>query len=199
MPRRREIIPFISATSDFLCRADLSQVVADEHSPGAQGLGCQRSRHCLGISESFRSSSEGAQARSGHKNIDNSGGCSFHHEATDLRGAGWLRINSTPLSQVTRQPCVGSSYDAPLSAQQPHVQKPSGPRRGHEHGRSRARGRVGQTRQGTFAAQAGEFFPASGVCLALPLQNSYSRASLSCGHRPGHLISCVQGSRAQPF
>lgn len=130
--------------------------------------GCQRSRHCLGISESFRSSSEGAQARSGRKNIDNSGGCSFHHEATDLRGASWLRINSAPLSQVIRQPCVGSSYDAPLSAQQPHVQKPSGPRRGHEHGRSRARGRVGQTRQGTFAAQAREFFPASGVCLALP-------------------------------
>ena len=69
-PRRREIMPFISATSDFLCRADFHQVVSDERSPGAQGLGCQRSRHCLGISESFRSSSEGAQARSGHKNIE---------------------------------------------------------------------------------------------------------------------------------
>lgn len=92
----------------------------------------------------------------------------LQHEATDLRcGPGWLEDKFCSTLTGNQAPCVGSSYDAPLSAQQPRSEAMGYPRRGHEHGRSGARGHVGQTRQGTFAAQVREFFPASGVCPAL--------------------------------
>lgn len=88
-------------------------------------------------------------------------------------------INSAPLSQVIRQPCVGSSMMHHYQPSSLTFQKPSGPRKAMSMaGAVPGDMWVRQDRAHLLHKCVSSFQP-QGVCPAPPLQNSYSKSILT--------------------
>lgn len=106
---------FISTTSDFLCRANLCQVGAEEANKCALvawGLVCHLEAYrLLNISALIQEfvQLEGILDGYGHEDIPNGNGHRPHHQAVALGGASWLRMNSPP----------GTRSQAPLPSGRP--------------------------------------------------------------------------------